>query len=200
MQIIEQIEGSGSNVIPNGSAAPRGGGGLIDSEPGGGRVALGPPEEILGQRDWHEEVAVAEASGLAVKLLRKARAALQEGPDFLKNGQKVGFTKKGLRAVLEAVSGLPLREELLEEIAQRTLPEQALEEREAVAAEPDALAHVRRFYMNPRLVQIELPDKSLAPLKVRDSKNFRVGMEVPVRWNGKVWELTRRLPRFPGRW
>jgi len=65
----------------------------------------------------------------------------------------------------------------------------------------EKMARVVRKFINPRIMQGDL-DGTMIRVRVSDSSNFIVGMEISVRPdNNGLYECTRRAPRFPGgRW
>jgi len=60
---------------------------------------------------------------------------------------------------------------------------------------------VVKLCMNSKIVLARRANKEVVRVRVRDGGKFRVGMEAPVRRvQGDLWELTRRGPRWAGRW
>ena len=70
-----------------------------------------------------------------------------------------------------------------------------------VQTEPEAvLAVVSALYRNTRLVGATIGINEIR-VRVRNSRNFVRGMEIPVRHvRDDVYELARRAPRFRGKW
>lgn len=146
----------------------------------------------------HGEVELANATGIHVKKIQAARIKhLRQGEHWDLYQQRVAYSKPGLTAVLEKIAGQNLY--TFHQLA-------ALEDRTSLIArdvpEPPLEATLQQFYPNPYRCRIRLPDGNDAPLRIKNKKNFRLGMKVPVRLNaaGGFYELTRREPRFPGRW
>ena len=164
---------------------------------------MGGPVEILGQRAsqefLHLESELAEASGIALRVLRETRKKLREGLDWTHGaGGVVLYSRAGLEAIVAEVTAAPLPPGLLEELANRTLP---LPEPDDKSAAPEKTGRVNRFWLNPRLFQVRFADGSTGNVRVKSCENFRIGMEVPVREVAPgLYELTRRAPRQPGRW
>jgi hypothetical protein len=163
-----------------------------------------PSEKKTAAGHWlHEEAAVAEATGIARGVLKTAREKIGAAIGLWAEVHgRVVYSFAGLRTVLETVAGDRLPDDLIDGVAARST---CVEGNAASAADAEDLqAQVVRFYLNPRLIQIRLLEgsKALGNLRVRDTKNFRTGMVVPVRWEEsiKAYVLTRRAPRFPGRW
>jgi hypothetical protein len=147
----------------------------------------------------HGELELAAASGIAQKNLARARQRhLREGEDWDLAGLQVAYSKNGLARVLEKVTGKPV-----EQGAIAGVPLLELEEKTRLTpanGDDQVMAKVARLYQNPHLLQIALPDGQLTNVRVKFSKNFRRGMEIPIVRTEQGYELARRLPRFPGRW
>lgn len=171
----------------------RGGGGGVGRAAGPAKLIRWGGLRILQQmiitmsstpeREWAETVGLT-AEGAA----RLRRENLREGHGFIRSGNRILLTAEGV-ASLSALL--------------------ALGKNPAAPSEPQgaALAHhvlwVERLTQNPRIVFC-LTKKSggeRVRLKVRDSKNFRPGMEVTrcVHLGGDVFSLDGNCPRFPGR-
>lgn len=61
---------------------------------------------------------------------------------------------------------------------------------------------VKAKYANPRVIACDIiRDKGYERVNVlvKDSKNFVIGMVVPLRADGKMW-IAAKHPRFGGRW
>ena len=173
---------------------PRGGGGQADAGPGprGGRPI--PGDGICGQRGFEfGESEIAQKTGIALKLLAKIRRKnLTQGEDWDFANLRVAYSKTGLAALLEKITGAPVTAEL--ENATR------LTNGHDPAEPQGVIGTVKKFYFNPRLIGVEV-NGQLQPVRVRESKNFELGMEVPLKpAPGGRFELARKCPRFPGRW
>ncbi len=72
----------------------------------------------------------------------------------------------------------------------------------AALARPPLIGTVTNLYPNPHLLQVQLPGGALAHVRVKETKNFRRGMECPLSQTHikDLYNLARRLPRFAGRW
>lgn len=146
----------------------------------------------------HGEMEVATATGIHVKKLQQTRIKhLKQGEHWDLCEQQVAYAPAGLAAVLEKITGQAIEPHVLALLTEKTV----LSCLQKNGAEP-LKATISRFFPNPHLVQIELPDGTLASLRVKTAAKFKRGMLVPVRLNDQthVYELTRREPRFPGRW
>ncbi len=176
----------------------RGGGGATGEGGGGGVAPTDIPPENSAQRVFlYGEVEVAAATGISVRQLQKSRQKnLRADVDWGLNGLRVAYSLSGLRLILEKLTGRPTQGDELEKLARQTLL--------PGMTAPDATtrAWVHKTFPNPFLLQVRLGDGSLQMLRVKETKNFRMGMEGPVRLNPPTqqFELARRLPRFPGRW
>lgn len=142
------------------------------------------------------ETELAEAAGLAAKHFQRARVKnLRQGTDWDLVALRVYYTKNATARVLELVTqrAVPAAElTVLLEKSRLTDP------KKNGAAEIEAT--VSKFYLNPRLLGVKLPNGAMVNLRVRETKNFRLGMEVPVRATASGgYELARKLPRFWGR-
>lgn len=168
-----------------------------------------------GQGFVYGEVELAGVTGIGVKVLQKKRGKkLRQGVDWDLAGLRVAYSAAGLVAILQAVTG---KEPVNGEIAGVRLTE--LEERTKLRLESSGekgrgpegpnvrTARVQRLFPNPYIIECllegsetELPE--VVVVRVKTSKNFRRGMEVPLRLDGGSgrYELARRLPRFAGKW
>ncbi len=144
----------------------------------------------------HGESELAEVTGLHEKKLREKRSRhLRQGQHWEICAQHVAYTPAGAQLVIEAVLGRELTPEELGAALDGS--------RLAVAkpAVPTLTAKVVKTWPNPWLLTVELPEGQPVNIRVKNSKNFRRGMECPVRLNNQgQYELARRLPRYPGRW
>ena len=192
-------EGTGKELLPPGGRGCRGwvaGGGPMAVPLGhgefwakGGRMS----ETLFG----HGEVELAEATGVAVRHFQKMRAKnLRQGADWDLNGLRVAYAKNAVPRILDLVTGRAVPPGELAELLEKS----ALNPAQKSAPET-VTATVRKFWMNPRLMQVELPGAVLVNVRVRSVANFLIGMQLPVRQvEGGAWVVARKLPRFPGRW
>lgn len=187
MQVIPIMKPTGPGL------APRGGGGLTSGDPGGGGAASRGNGELSQQRGFpFGETEIAAATGIALKLLAKTRRQkLRQGEDWDLNGLRVAYSKTGLAAVLEKITGRVEATEALETLTR-------IDHGTAPAA-PGVLGTVKKFYLNPRLLGVQV-NGTLVNVRVKETKNFQMGMDVPLRRIDGRYELGRRCPRFPGRW
>lgn len=143
----------------------------------------------------HGEAELAQACGIAVKHFQRVRTKnLRHGLDWDLNVLRVAYAKNAVPRVLELVTGLAVTPAEL-----ATLLEKSVLGQKNGAAEIEG--RVKRFFLNPRLMAVELPSRAVVNVRVKTVANFRLGMEVPVRLlaDGR-YELARKLPRQPGRW
>lgn len=165
-------------------------------------------------------------------LQKKRAKKLRHGVDWDLVRLRVAYSQEGLAAILAAVTGKgPVNGEIagipLKVLEERTrighcvaaLPITPLKKRgpdvqtkEGAKGAPakasvEVIGTVRRFFPNPFIIEVEIAipgtaTPRLAMVRVKSAKNFRRGMEVPLRLDVKSgrYELTRRLPRFPGKW
>jgi len=143
----------------------------------------------------HGETELAEACGLAVKHFQRCRTKnLRAGLDWDLNGLRVAYAKNAVPRVLELVTGIAVTP-----AETATLLEKSDLSKKNGAAEVEGT--VKRFFMNPHLMAVELPSKAVVNVRVKTVVNFRPGMAVPVRLTASGgYELARKLPRNPGRW
>lgn len=148
------------------------------------------------------EVELAAATGIHARVFQRLRLKeLKEGSDWKLSGQKVVYGKNALARALELATG----EKVKKSGAIAGLPLNELERRcllQISVATPPVTAIMARFFPNRHLIGATLADGKLIHVRVKSAKNFRRGMELPLRWNEGVqmFELARKLPRFPGRW
>lgn len=142
------------------------------------------------------ESQLAEATGLHEKNLRRVRAqSLRQNDHWKLREQHVVYSAVGVQLVIERLLG---RDMTAEELSAALNGSKLAD---PVEKTPPLIGKVSKMYPNPWLLQIELPSGRFINIRVKTSKNFRRGMEVPLRINDrKNYELARRLPRFPGRW
>lgn len=196
-----ETEGVSPNLPPMDRMDHPGEGGVPGAGPAGGGgarpVGVGELSHKGGPVFEHLEGLLAEVTGVPQKNLARARTrSLHEGQDWAMRGREVAYSATGLRAVLEKIAG-PARDGSVAGVAIGEL-----EARTRIQPEPDLeiKAWVRRLYTNRFLIQVQLDGGRLVNVRVPESKNFRKGMELAVVWNGRVYELRGRAPRFPGRW
>jgi len=137
------------------------------------------------------EAEMAAALGLPVRLLQKNRTKkMAAGADWDLNGNRVAYSSAGAGQALQLLAyelennpiGLP---ELLEKSRLR-----------AEGELPEFNGTIKRFWPNPHLVDFELPDGSVARVRVQTTKNLRPGMTLPLtRTADGTFELAGRLPR-----
>lgn len=150
------------------------------------------------------EIELAAATGIHARVFQRLRLKeLKEGSDWKLVGQKVVYGKNGLAHALEHATG----EKIKKNGAVAGLPLEELERRCLLPIPvdtPPQTATVERFFPNRQLLGVKLKegDGALIHIRVNSAKNFRRGMELPLRWNETIqmFELARKLPRFPGRW
>lgn len=213
----------------DGTVTTPGRGGSDGQDPRGGTGASGGLPEKFEQRGPSFEFGEMELAGVTgitqKKLAQKRVKKLREGEDWSltpgdKGGLRVAYSSAGLVAILAAVTGkVPSNGEIagirLSELENKTRVIAPVPQKEAAATttatRPNVrTAKVRRFFPNPYIIECELAKSTsngegpleLVIVRVKSAKNFRKGMEVPLRWDeqGKRYELARRLPRFSGRW
>jgi hypothetical protein len=140
------------------------------------------------------EMELAAAAGVAVKHFQRARQKnLRQGADWDLVHLHVSYTKTGAGEVLRLVLG---DDKCPAGFLDRITPESG---QKTGALETDGI--VKRFFMNPHLVAVQLPGNAVVNIRVKSTANLRVGMIVPVREAGPGrYELAKKLPRYPGRW
>lgn len=146
--------------------------------------------------EWlYPESEVARASGLATKKIAALRMAhLKQAEDWELVELRVSYSDAGLeRLGYLLTSGVELAARLKGTLQKKVAP--------APVAKPME-GRIVRFYRNPHLMQVRLENDRLVDVRVRTVVNLREGMAVPVRATATagLYELARRLPRFPGRW
>jgi hypothetical protein len=140
------------------------------------------------------ETELAAAAGVAVKHFQRARQKnLRQGTDWDLVHLHVAYTKNGAAEVLRLVVG------------DGKCPPDFLDRVTVGAGQKNGAAEcdgiVKRFFMNPHLMAVQLPTNAVVNIRVKSTANFRVGMIVPVREAGPGrYELAKKLPRYPGRW
>ena len=158
------------------------------------------------------EKKMAENAGVSERAFAATRQiTLEEGVDWIHGKRKqVLLNKAGLDKVLQKLGILgtgtgdqnpqdePEKEipaDLRESIAESTIEAVQRQEKNVVI-----LIVSSRKYPNKHILAA-LKDDQLVRVHVKSSKNFRKGMEIPVRWlKDDLYELTRACPRRPGKW
>lgn len=143
----------------------------------------------------HAEDSLAASTGIAKRTLAASRIkGLVKGVDWSYVGQAVAYSKAGMAKLMTA---LGMRDAVdLEELAADTTPVDKAKQEAPIEGT------VRRLFTNRHLVEVELEDKTRVRVRVRDSKNFKPGMAVPIRLEAglEMWTLTRKEPRYYGKW
>lgn len=123
--------------------------------------------------------------------IKKVRKELTEGVHWVreKNGRakhlwKVQWTEAGMS---ELRVRLGMEPEVAAEIAEKVSE-----------VKKEWVGVMKAKYKNPRLIGCEVQG-AIVPVLVRDSRNFVVGMQVPLRKDGQRWAAAKH-PRFGGRW
>lgn len=142
------------------------------------------------------EAELAQALGVATKHFQRQRVKnLRQGVEWELVNLRVAYAKNGAARILELVAPTAITAPELALLLEKS----RLKSGEKNGGEIEAV--VCRFYLNPRLMQVTLPNAAKVNVRVKETKNFRVGMEVPVRpLDNGGYELARKLPRFAGRW
>lgn len=172
----------------------------------------------------HKEQDIAAQLGVALAVLVEQRAKhLIRGKDFERLGNYITYTQGAKDAVLTLFQ-LPKDGGTLDG---QTAPAETPSSPEAGPTAPGVLtptaeggttpqgqtpgpieqvrpdtvqAVVSAIYRNTRLLGATLGQQEIR-VRVRNSRNFIRGMEIPVRHvRDDVYELARRAPRFRGRW
>lgn len=145
---------------------------------------------IYGEQELAAEL------GLPASILQKNRTKkLASGTDWDLNKGRVAYSAPGaIRAV-----------QLLTEQKMFGAPTTDLAEVEALIEKsrllvngelPEVDGTIARFWSNPHLVDFELPDKTIARVRVQSTKNLRAGMVLKlVKSPEGEYELAGRLPR-----
>lgn len=144
--------------------------------------------------DIYKETEVIRLTGLNRNDLKGLRETALEGKHWLRkprNGPKhlwpIFWTKEGIEFVRGKTG---IEAEVVEEL------------KEAVVEEKPKTGVVKGKFRNQRIILCEIEDgksKKQVNVLVRDSKNFVVGMVVPLRSDGQRW-VAAKHPRFGGRW
>jgi len=131
-----------------------------------------------------EEVSLCQRMNLSREVVKDARGQLQEGVDWHRVGTLVKWSPDGVARLLDML-----------QVKKKAGPEP--KKTPAVQVE----LTVDKIYPNPRLIGALTPDGDLVRVRVRDSHKFTRHMKIPCREIGEgLYELTRKQPRFPGRW
>jgi dihydrofolate reductase len=64
----------------------------------------------------------------------------------------------------------------------------------------DCTAQVARFYLNKRLIGVDVPGAGVVNVSVPNADMFKKGMPVPLRRTNGHYELASQPPRRPGKW
>lgn len=151
------------------------------------------------------ESRLAELTGVIQERWAKVRVKLRRGEDWDLVGNQVRYSAAGLDAALVRL-GLAKKTaagalEGLDGLEVAALRAEAVAPAASEAEQDLEVAVVRRFPMNPHLLECTLKG-ALILVRVRSQEHFLKGMEVPVRLpaGANVWELGRKAPRFQGRW
>jgi hypothetical protein len=138
-----------------------------------------------------DEKKLPDVLGVRRDEIMKVRRELDEGVHWVreKNGRapklwKVQWTEVGM---VELRKRFGMEEEVAKEIEEKV---------KEVKAGGGGV--VKAKYRNPRLIGVEVGGKVESVL-VRDSRNFVLGMEVPLRRDAGRW-VAAKHPRFGGKW
>jgi len=156
----------------------------------------------------HAERELAERLGVRQEVLKRIRKRrMKRGTHFDLVKGAIRYAEAGVAIVQQelgaggAKKGAPRGEEQAVRDDRRwrrvfLLPRRA----ESLRARVERVAVFKKTFRNPHIIQCECQGE-LIRVRVRDNRNFRKGMEVPCRQvKGDLYELTRRCPRWPGRW
>lgn len=142
----------------------------------------------------HPEAQLAKNLGVKKKRLATARFhGLIEGVDWAMVRGKVAYAKAGM-AKLMGKLGLGDLQPEAEMASEKKVPAANL------------TAVVLRTFTNRHLLEAELTledgAKITVRVMVRDSKNFKRGMVLPLELKAgmELYTLTRKEPRWPGKW
>lgn len=138
---------------------------------------------------------LAATTGIDREMLKVARESLEKGADWDLVKGMVVYTAAGIQRLMEAlgVAGA-ITDAELDAIMAWLPPEPEEATKKTVSA-----SFLRRF-RSPHHIGALLDGREVT-VRVRDSKNFRAGMEIPIReMTPGYFELARRCPRYRGRW
>lgn len=144
--------------------------------------------------EYYKESEVGRLTGLSRAEIKELRSGASEGKHWIrkpKNGPKVAWPYLWTKEGIEYIKG---KAGLEEEVVQ------SLEEAKADTAPRTGV--VKGKFRNTRIILCEIEEgkaKKQVNVLVRDSKNFVVGMVVPLRSDGQRW-VAAKHPRFGGRW
>ncbi len=187
-----------------------GGGGLA---PSGGPAGQGDrihAGENFEQRAFHED-ALVKFTGLKLSAIRRAGYPIAPDritdqpythPQFVRLLSALGLVVLDGHGLVCAIqTGLDLPELLKfcsEKNAAPALPHDAQKNPRDL---PPMVGTVHRFPLNPQLLNVRLATGAIVKVRIANRANFRLNMTVPVRptRDPQIWELARKLPRFPGR-
>lgn len=136
------------------------------------------------------EATIAEAMGIPATVLQTARKKMREGEEWgLMPSGKVGFAEAALDHLVQVLGG--------EKIAAEDLA--LLIEKTRSANGSTVSARVTRFFRNPHVIEMELPDATKVNVWVRCTNKLRAGDQGTVllltRTTDGNFELAQRLPR-----
>ncbi|GEM_PF-4820269 len=139
-----------------------------------------------------DEQNVSDMIGLTREDVRDARELLQEGLHWQRVGNVITLTEMGVRLVLRAF-----------ELDHQLIPTGFWPDLQKNARRGKAFQTVATFYRagrNPRVCE-GLIEKERVRIQVHHTKNFVLGMEIPVEHvEGDLYRITRTAPRYRGRW
>lgn len=203
VELPERSDGGGgvelvtANVGPEGDPMP---GDAELTEVDGTAVPPFDPEDSVALREFeYSEQHLAGATGVHLDHLRRSRMrVLDPTRDWVMKQSRVAYTST---AVLIVLGDLGLTDDE-GQLVGLDLPEVLEKSRMVEAGEVEEVeAVVTRFWPNPQLIEARLPSGELVNVRVGHQKNLRRGMEIPIApLNANAWQMTRKLPRFPGKW
>ena len=124
---------------------------------------------------------------------------LKNKVDWINKNNQIFYTQEGVQKAMHHI-GIPHKEAMM------LIGQLTKEEIVSPAALPDlserktADLTIVRLCRNTKIV-IAVLDGKEQRIRVRDSKNFIKGMKAPCRHiKEDLWELTKRCPRWRGRW
>lgn len=141
----------------------------------------------------NDERRLIESVNLKKRVLKEARKKLTHGVDWVRKGGLVLYSGSGIQKLLTHLGVSPS-------------PTLDLDKKKTVAAAsapgPTLQATCIKKFPNTRLVEARIGEETVR-VRVRDSKNITLKMVLPVRLTSDgsgMYELTRKAPRFVGRW
>lgn len=147
---------------------------------------------------------LADKIGITAKAARELRRdLLEQDIDWQRNTTGIFYSPSGVARVLAALKiSVDAAVFLLRQgppPAQKIAPDSRVEAKDA-AAYGEAVC-LRTYPLNARIVLARLGESDVR-IRVADSKNFVSGMILPIRRieGSELWELTRKAPRFRGKW